>query len=304
MNTYDKDKLRRRMGEIASLPACDEQRREVESVIADEGSWAENEWLDLLREDEALRLELRRVETPPGLHERLHRIPEQTMSKESSRMNFGWWLSAAAAVAVLLASWQLFAIPETESHSAPPPTSFRTSISEVSSFAVATMDQYLNSPKLRPEERVSNPRVLTKKLSRELGYAVVMPATRLQDNYTLLGGRVATIRQIKTAYTLWQRDKLEYPLVQFEPTALNLTANEKCRTVCVPGFHRMQNGLCDVLVWSEEGRGYAFAMRHKKHHPLLKGRALEATTQRGSVVAQAAFAPAVLTTLAAMFNAY
>ena len=93
MNTSDKEKLRRMMGEAAALSPDDPERRAVEAEIAREGEWAEKEWLDLLRFDEHARIELRRVPVPAGLEDRLLSLPGEPAS---SRPVFRWAATAAA----------------------------------------------------------------------------------------------------------------------------------------------------------------------------------------------------------------
>ena len=74
----DKKKdLRRSMGEAAVLSREDPQRQAIEGKIAREGGWAKQEWLDLLKEDEQMRLELQRVPSISGMEERLLAIPDE-----------------------------------------------------------------------------------------------------------------------------------------------------------------------------------------------------------------------------------
>ena len=99
MNTNDREKLRRRMGEVAALPPDDPMRREVEAEIASHGYWAEREWLELLGLDECLRIELRRSSKALGLEERLLGVPDETSLPRHRLIR---WSMAAAAVLLLV----------------------------------------------------------------------------------------------------------------------------------------------------------------------------------------------------------
>ncbi|KKK57839.1 hypothetical protein LCGC14_3050430, partial [marine sediment metagenome] len=54
MTDHEKDRLRRRMEEVAALPADDPLHKEVFRQVSQAGPWAEQYWLELLRNDEKL----------------------------------------------------------------------------------------------------------------------------------------------------------------------------------------------------------------------------------------------------------
>ena len=92
--------LQRRMAEAAALPPHDPYRIETARLVTEAGDWAEQQWLELMREDEQLRLDLQHVDPPVGLIDRLLAVPDQTAPRDSRlRNSLGW----AAAVAAMLA---------------------------------------------------------------------------------------------------------------------------------------------------------------------------------------------------------
>lgn len=95
------DDVRRRMSEAALLPPEHPLRQAVvEHVAATDGS-LEQEWLELVQEDERLRVELARVKPPPpGLHQRLMEIPLQARPS-SPAGRFRWAIAAMIAAAAL-----------------------------------------------------------------------------------------------------------------------------------------------------------------------------------------------------------
>ena len=104
--SQDKEILRRRMGEVASLPVDDPQRQETVRQILALGPEVEEEWLDLLRDDELIRLALGRADPPTGLEQMLRSIPDQAPSQRVGRFRGALWGSGiAAAIIVALTLW-------------------------------------------------------------------------------------------------------------------------------------------------------------------------------------------------------
>ncbi len=101
MTSETHEEVRRRMSEAVLLPPSDPLRQSVvERVAATDGA-LEREWLELVQEDERLRVELARVKPPrPDLHRRLLDIPAQAQpSATVSSMKL--WVAAAIGAAVV-----------------------------------------------------------------------------------------------------------------------------------------------------------------------------------------------------------
>ena len=94
MNADERGSLRRLMYEAALLAPNHPQRREIEEIVAQTGEWAEKEWLELLRYDERLRIELQKTPVPNDLEDRLMDIPHEVPRR---RRAFTWPRMLAAA---------------------------------------------------------------------------------------------------------------------------------------------------------------------------------------------------------------
>lgn len=192
----DRDLLRRRMGEAAVLPADDPDRRAIETDIAQAGAWAETEWLDLLRETEALRLALRRGKPPVDLHARLLRIPDEvewrrpnvsvgTLSPLSIAGFFGGLIAASLVIATLLF--------------VPGPTKAVADPVENVAFLAAQNHEHHSFVTVETNDRYE----LAKRLGEQVSFAVQVPD--LSDHYELRGGRRCALGSTAVTCIRWRR---------------------------------------------------------------------------------------------------
>lgn len=102
MTQQEHEDVRRRMPEAVLLPPEHPLRQALVEHLAVTNGPLEREWLELVREDERMRVELARVRPPPpSLRQRLMEIPVQTqptLPHERSR----WWLVALITAAVFV----------------------------------------------------------------------------------------------------------------------------------------------------------------------------------------------------------
>ncbi|HEV2294852.1 MAG TPA: hypothetical protein VGR35_13450 [Tepidisphaeraceae bacterium] len=102
MNSQEHEDVRTRMPEAALLPPSHPLRQAIVEHIAATDGPLEREWLDLVQEDERLRVELARMKPPsPDLHRRLMEIPVQSQP-DSLITRSRWWIIAAVILIVVL----------------------------------------------------------------------------------------------------------------------------------------------------------------------------------------------------------
>ena len=97
----DRDQFRQLMGEAAAQSAGESERRDVECRLPEDGTWAEQEWQELLRENECLRRELPRVSVPDGLEDMLLAVAGSA-SPPAASVGKRWVLAAAVAALVVV----------------------------------------------------------------------------------------------------------------------------------------------------------------------------------------------------------
>ena len=190
MNSQDKAKLRRAMGEAAILPPKDQERRAIEAQIAKAGTWAEKEWLGILEEDEHLRLELMRVDPPAGLEERLLKIPN-SIGQPLYPSTFRWWAAAASVFLalgglLLLYAWKdAWKAPRTDT--------------QVVTLAALAIGNYMRNQTLTVETNDID--LLQKKLTHQVPFPVIVP--EMGSGCSLIGGRDCKLCKYPVAYSLW-----------------------------------------------------------------------------------------------------
>ncbi|MBI3891649.1 MAG: hypothetical protein HY303_08995, partial [Candidatus Wallbacteria bacterium] len=250
----DRELLRQAMAEASLLPADDPVRRQLEQDVAGSGEWAQREWLDLIREDEALRITLRQVEVPPGLMTRLLLIPAQVpeiQQTQASRwlrwlhdLRAGWskrsLAAAFLAVAVVAAVfWRVDYLPHEERR--------------VETLALLAMQDHLNENNLAV--RSSEPRKVENELANRLGFPVQLP--ELGSRFTLVGGRPCHLGGHLVAFTLWRVPGGGISsLFQFRLSDFGLASLK--RKLVVRSSEPAANGdACEVTVWPVGEHGYA-----------------------------------------------
>ncbi|MHC4884933.1 MAG: hypothetical protein ACYTGH_07605 [Planctomycetota bacterium] len=240
MSTSDRSELRAAMNEASLLGPDSSLRHQVESDIQQAGTWAEEEWMDLLKEDELLRLELRRLDAPEGLRARLRRIPKDL--PQSRILRFIRPLSIAATVLLLIGTG-LFLTPQEEGR-----------IDELALQNIVAMasDDHLNDR--RVALNTNDAAELVRALQTEVGFEVGMPTA--QPEGVLIGGRRCRWAGCHVIYSLWKsRGKLQ-SLIQFCPKQFKLPGSMKRRTIefSQPGHPELAT---QVVIWAEDGKGFA-----------------------------------------------
>lgn len=258
----DRELLRQAMAEASLLAADDPVRRQLEQDVARSGEWAQREWLDLIREDEALRITLRQVKVPPGLMTRLLLIPDSVQDRHQTHESRwrhwfhairatwrGLWLaSACLAMAVAAAViWR----PDF------PPNEDR----RVETLALLAMQDHLNENNLAV--RSAEPRRVESELATSLGFPVRLP--ELDSRFTLVGGRPCHLGGHLVAFTLWRTPGGGISsLFQFRLSDFGLSTLKR-KLVVRSGEPAASGDPCEVTVWPAGEHGYAQVLR--QNHP-------------------------------------
>lgn len=239
MTSADTERLRRRMGEAAPLPPDNAQRRAVEAEIAETDGWAEKEWLELLREDEQLRLELQRVPVPPGLEERLDAIPGQAPHSSASGLR-RWFGLTAAALLIAVTGVLLYV------------NRMGAQAERLRSVAALSAEDHFEASELtvKTTERAA----VATALSGEVPFKVKTPD--LGQGFALLGARKCALDANAVILTRWERDGQTYSLYQFCPTDFDLPLKFRRRILTPEGTPSGGNSW-QVLLWTEAGCAYA-----------------------------------------------
>ncbi|MBI4872323.1 MAG: hypothetical protein HY814_12245 [Candidatus Riflebacteria bacterium] len=258
MNKHDdRELLRTAMAEASLLPPDDPVRRQLEQDVARVGSWGQEEWLELIRADEAMRLELRQVELPPGLVSQLLLIPER-VTLEGAEQCPGWlrWLrglhlsgqrlAAVALVALLVVGTGLWRF---DGGAGP--------VLQLEELALLASQDHVDEGDLAV--RSTDPRKVEGHLTGLLGFPVRVPA--LEPRLALVGGRPCKLAGHRVAYTVWRTsDAALSPLFQFRLSDFRLPGPVEKRVLRF-GESAGRGATCEVTVWSEEDRGYALVTR-------------------------------------------
>ena len=249
MNTNDREKLRRRMGEVAVLAPDDPLRREVEDEIARQGVWAQKEWLELLGLDECLRIELRRSSEALGLEERLLAVPDET---SLPRHRLVRWGTAAAAVLLLVCGGLAVLVLSGPDHT-----------QQIRQIAITAIGDHMVGQSLAIE--TSEQATLVTALKPQIHFEVKIP--QLGQGFRLLGGRKCVISKQTVLYTRWEKGGHEYSLYQFCPKDFGLPNDFSRRTVVSDGLR--SEDACDALVWTEKGCAYVLVAHRDAFVPTL-----------------------------------
>lgn len=234
-----KEELLRLMEEAVILPPEDPQRRALETTVAGEEAWAKEEWLDLLREDELLRLELRRVPSPGGLEQRLLSIPEEV---HRPRRFVPRWAGVAAAILAFTMGVGLLRY----FHKA---AEFSERINNIALFAAS---DHVNDHSLALER--GDKAAIVAHLSKQVPFKVKIP--NLPPGFQLIGGRKCSLGTRTVAYTRWEWRQIGYSLFQLCPKDFDLPDAFPRRIVSMKG-PAMAGEPCEILIWAEKGCAYA-----------------------------------------------
>ncbi|MBI2944933.1 MAG: hypothetical protein HYY25_12090 [Candidatus Wallbacteria bacterium] len=255
----DRQLLRQAMAEASVLPPDDPVRRQLEQDVARGPEWARQEWLELIRGDEALRIALRQVEVPPGLVPRLLLLADQCAPPEAGaepqvqrldsrppgRMRSlglfaGRRLALASSIAlVVLMVW--FGISSLRSDKE----------ATLQTLALLATQDHMNTPHL--QVKGSDPRQVAEFLSSSMGFPVSFPA--LGPGHTLMGGRSCRLGSHPVAYTYWQGPGGPESLFQLRLEDFGV-GSLTSRRVVHPASPAASRSPCEVVIWREPHGGY------------------------------------------------
>ena len=233
MNADDRSELTRRMEEVVALPHDDPRRRRVMDMVESAGDWAETRWLELLREDEQLRLSLRHVNAPKGLEERLLDLP-----LGRTRIGLGFFRRVASLVTavVFLAGVLLIGYASMR---------LQPSINDaVQHLAALTIRDHAKRPAL--SIKATNRDFVRVALAAEAPMNVSLPP--LSSDYNMIGGRVCALGSCPIIYTRWVHNGVDHSLYQVRPEDFHLTRDFAPQMITVPATPDGRSG-CTVLVW-------------------------------------------------------
>ena len=235
MTDHETDRLRRRMEEVAALPADDPRHKEVFRQISQAGPWAEQYWLELLRDDEKLRLLLRHVHPSEDLRERLLNIPATTVLRRTN-VRRALVFAGVAVICLIVAVWA----------SLPAMQTGPTLTEATRALAVLAATDHVERPELTVQTAMSSEVVA--QLNAGVKFPISIPA--LGEEYDLLGGRVCKFGTRPIVYTRWRRRGREYSLYQVWPTDFDLPRTFPTQVVSIPAKPKEPAGY-RVIVWSE-----------------------------------------------------
>lgn len=240
MTRDERAELRAAMNEASLLGPESSLRQQVESDVHRAGTWAEEEWMQLLQDDERLRIELRRVDVPDEVKARLKRIPRDLPRRPI--LSLLRPLLAAAAVLLLVGLplyWTSRAGAEVDELS-------------LQNIVVMASDDHLNDRHLVVRTEV--PDEFVRALQTEVDFEVGMPSTRPEGIF--LGGRRCRWAGCSVIYSLWKVHGELQSLIQFCPKQFRLPESMTERVVefSQPGHPELATS---VLIWTENGKGFA-----------------------------------------------
>ena len=247
--------FRRLMGESACLPEDDPQRQRVVREVLARGPAAEQQWLALLRDDERLRLALRRVDPPADLEQRLLAIPDQAPVPTAGwRRRLGLVaMGLAAAVVVGLVLWQVVVIsPGGQAGRVPDPV-----ITDAKQrFIALAVRLHEQAPPLSVE--TSQPGRIETELAGYLPAPIQVPS--LGEEYVLVGAVATTLNGRRVVVTRWRHEDQDCSLYQFCPGEFDLPmgmpSEEFVTSIDSDGKHQYR-----IKLWSHKHCAYVLMGR-------------------------------------------
>ena len=268
MNLNEKqiEQLKQRMSEAAALPAHDPLRLEVSREVVAAGETMERLWLEMVAEDERLRLELLHVQPPVGLQQRLRQLPEgETTTGFPGPIGLATFARAAAVAAlVALGAWALLGPDAFVRRGGPisvnsdPPSSEKT-VRRIQTLGQATLDHVAHHHVRHPNilKKVSgNAEALQRDLNAAVDFEVRIP--NLGKDYRLLGANLCRIEGVEAVCTHWVKNGQRYTLVQFRRDQCDLPAVFKKQLVTPDDTRPYRpDALPQAIFWSEDSIAYA-----------------------------------------------
>ena len=240
MNAEEVELLRRRMGEVAALSPDDPQRQAVVRQISQVDDVLEREWLELIRADERMRLDLARITPPPGLQERLLAIPNQAAVRGRWMFRPSRWISALAAVLLLAAGlWGWTSVKKHQEARA------------VKLVATITMASHETEPEVAMVSSDWEKVRLT--FQPSVYYPLDLPT--MDPSWKLVGATVMQLGGKTMLYTRWERAKERCSLYQFCGKEFGVNA-----PVPRQELKPVANANVKVIVWTENHCDYALVI--------------------------------------------
>jgi hypothetical protein len=260
MDKQETEALLQRMSEAAALPAHDPVRIETSRVVVAAGQEFEHQWLEMIAEDERLRLDLLHVDPPAGMRERLLALPQDTEVEQTAQTDRWWMLRAAAVISLLaLGSWALFGPYEasTTPLSTDPPLAFR-----INQLGRDTMEHVvMHAHKPDYIQLASNdPAALAKRLDHKVPFDVQIPD--FGKAFKLLGANICKVKSKDIVCTHWLKDNVRFTLVQFCRVQCDLPEEFPKQIVTRDNEPYRLNQSDHAIFWSENGSAYALIV-HK-----------------------------------------
>ena len=236
----DDSKLEQEMGEAAALPPDDPRRRALEQRLAGDATSTDQQWRDLLLENDGFRDNLATVEVPKDLEDRLLAVAgDQSQPQLRSWTRWSWGLAAAAVLLIVVG---VEAVRRYDADA------------RMQTIALLAINNHLNHLEDHGVQAESgDKRTLEAALAEQVGFEVRVP--ELDDRLQLSGGRKCKLGTHVVAFTLWRDGGGEYSLFQFQPDRFGLPA-----TIQPTLVHSTQPAAtehtCGAWIWTEGSCGY------------------------------------------------
>ncbi|MCH8210228.1 MAG: hypothetical protein IIB99_02535 [Planctomycetes bacterium] len=253
MTNHTENDLRRRMEDAASLPPDDPSRQEVLRRIEEAGTWAEQQWLELLMENEQVRLALRHIQPPQGLEEELLLIPSPTVPRRWFTRTRLLSRSVAATYLLLAVGFGLIWLQHR------PPLSEATQ-----HLAMLAIRDHVKRPELTVQS--TDRSEIEARLKPLAAFPISIPT--LNSGYELVGGRVCKFDSRPIISTRWQYRGRDHSLYQVRLGDFDLPREFVPQVVTAPSIPP-NPGAHRVVIWSDGQCAFALVCvdGQKGHEP-------------------------------------
>jgi hypothetical protein len=212
----------RLMEELSSLPADDLRRQEFVATLSRLDEATQGEWFMLVREAEALRAALQRIDPPADIHARLLALPDEVLpaiKRSWTQVRIPWPLVAAVLLVVVGVAGYLYWQEDQPVTYATLPAAPQAAVDKITVLAVNT---HVGA---RPLDVLSSNRdevqaALQAKIGKEMPFPVILPNPGA--SYRLLGGSVCAFGSAKAIETRWESKDQVYTLLQFAPADVGM----------------------------------------------------------------------------------
>lgn len=214
--TEHRDDLRQRMAECAALDASDPMRRDLLREIVEADQALQQEWIDLIADDERTRLDLIDATPSSSLHRRLQELPDTTPVADApatagSIRSRTWTrplVSMAAAVLIGATIWLALG-----------PLAPDAQAARLDAFGAAAVEHHLmGMPMIIQTADVGQ---LDERLRGTVDFAYHLPDLT-KDGYTLVGARPCHLKGKDIIQSQWKRDGKLYSVYVVCPPDFDL----------------------------------------------------------------------------------